>query len=189
MSEPWFRQRPVIALSVAGALFAAVLVLRLRTGDPADAYSLLYVLPVALVAVSFGARAGAAAGVLAVALMIVWVRVDDVTLSATGWATRALPMLLLGVLVGDASDRVRRAEADGRRLAAAALLHREAIEINDSLIQGMAAVRWSLEAGRVDAGMSTLDDTNNQAHRLVSELIRQADMGGRTEAIGERARS
>jgi hypothetical protein len=188
-SEPWFRQRPVIALIVAGVLFVAVLALRLRTGDAADAYSLLYVFPVALVAVTFGVRAGAAAGVLAVALMGVWVWVDEVTLSTTGWASRVLPMLLLGVLLGDAADRVRRAEADRSRLAAAALLHREAIEINDSLIQGMAAARWSLEAGRVDAGLGTLDDTIAQAQELVSELIRRADMGDRAEVVGGRARS
>lgn len=78
-------------------------------------------------------------------------------------------------------------EAERRELEAAALLHREAIEVNDSLVQGMAAAKWSLEAGSVDAGLRVLDDTIARGHDLVSGLIRRADMGGRTESLGDRA--
>jgi hypothetical protein len=180
--EPWFRQRPVVALGVAGMLYALVLSLRLSAGGPDDAYSLLYVLPVALVAISFGMRAGLAGGLAAVALTVVWVVVDDVNLSLTGWGSRIVPLLLLGGLLGDASDRLRRADAEKRRLEAAALLYREAIEINDSLVQGMAAARWALEAGRLEAGLRTLEQTIVQAEELVSGLIRQADMGGSSAA-------
>ena len=180
---PWFRRRPVLALAVAGVLYAAVLALRLFVGGPVDAYSMLFALPVALVAITFGLRAGVAAGLVAVGLIVVWVVVRDVSLGPTGWASRAVPMLLLGLVLGDASDRLSRAEAERRRLEEAALLHRQAIEINDSLVQGMAAARWSLEAGRIDAGLQTLDETINQAHDLVSGLIRQAGMGTRTEEV------
>ena len=180
--EPWFRQRPVVALGVAGLLYGLVLSLRLSAGGPDDAYSLLYVLPVGLVAITFGMRAGLAGGLVAVALIVIWVVVDDVSLSATGWASRILPLLLLGGLLGDASDRVRRADVEKRRLESAALLYREAIEINDSLVQGMAAARWALEAGLLDAGLRTLEQTIVQAEELVSGLIRQADMGGSSAA-------
>jgi hypothetical protein len=180
--EPWFRQRPVVALGVAGVLYVLVFLLRVLAGGPDDAYSLLFVLPVALVAVTYGMRAGLAAGFAGVALTAVWVVVDDVSLSPTGWGSRILPFLLLGGLLGDASDRLRRADAEKRRLEAAALLYREAIEINDSLVQGMAAARWALEAGRVDAGLHTLEQTIVQAETLVSGLIRQADMGGSSPA-------
>jgi K+-sensing histidine kinase KdpD len=180
-------QRTLLTLAVAGVLFVAVLCLRLIAGDATDAYSMLYVFPVALVATTFGMRAGAAAGVLAVLLIAVWATADDISLSPLGWAARVLPILLLGVLVGEATDRLRRMESDRRQLEAAALLHREAIEINDSLVQGMAAAKWSLEAGSIDAGLRVLDDTIARAHDLVSDLIRRADMGGRTEALAERA--
>jgi hypothetical protein len=180
--EPWFRQRPVVALGVAALLYALVLSLRLSAGGPDEAYSLLYVLPVALVAITFGLRAGLAGGLVAVALTVVWVVVDDVSLGLTGWGSRILPLLLLGGLLGDASDRLRRADAEKRRLEAAALLYREAIEINDSLVQGMAAARWALEAGRPEAGLRTLELTIVQAEELVSGLIRQADMGGSSAA-------
>ncbi|RNM11102.1 DUF4118 domain-containing protein [Nocardioides pocheonensis] len=176
----------LLTLAVAGVLFAGVLSLRLLAGDAADAYSMLYVFPVALVATTFGMRAGTAAGLLAVALIALWAAADQVSLPPVAWAARVLPILLLGLLVGEATDRLRRSEAERRRLEAAALLHREAIEINDSLVQGMAAAKWSLEAGSVDAGLRVLDDTIARGHELVSGLIRRADMGGRSEPLGER---
>jgi hypothetical protein len=86
-------------------------------------------------------------------------------------------------VVGDASDRLRRAEEQRQRFEAAALLHREAIEINDSLVQGMAAAKWSLESGQTDLGIQTLETTLNRAQDLVSGLIRRADMGERAEDV------
>jgi glucose-6-phosphate-specific signal transduction histidine kinase len=125
--DPWFRQRPLLVLAVAGVLYLAVFVLRIFAGDAEDAYSMLYVFPVALVATAFGARPGTLAGLLAVVLMVVWAVVRDVSLDPTGWLSRIVPVLLLGVLLGSAADRERRAEDERRRLEAAALLHREAI--------------------------------------------------------------
>jgi hypothetical protein len=173
-------------VAVAGALFAAVLTLRVLDGTAGDAYSLLYALPVALLATTFGLRAGTLAGLLAVGLTVLWAVVQDVSLSPTGWASRVVPLLLIGVLLGHATSRERRADAERRRLEEAARLHREAIEINDSLVQGMAAARWSLGAGRVDAGMQILDETIVRAHDLVSDLIRRADMGARAEPLDGR---
>ena len=183
--DPWFRRRPALALAVAVLLYAAVLVLRLGAGTPGDAYSMLYALPVALVAITFGLRPGLVAGVVAVGLIVLWAQVEDVSLTATGWTSRAVPLLLLGGLLGQAADQVRRAEAERRDFEAAALLHREAIEINDSLVQGMAAAKWSLESGQVEAGLRILEGTINQAQELVSRLITRAGMGGRTEPLDE----
>jgi hypothetical protein len=45
------------------------------------------------------------------------------------------------------------------------------------------AAKWSLEAGSIDAGLTTLDDTLNRARELVSGLIRQAGMGDRSEEL------
>jgi hypothetical protein len=181
--EPWFRERPYFTVAASALLYLGIFVPRLFFGTPRDAYSMLYVFPVALLATAFGRRIGALAGVVAVALIVAWALIDQVELSFIGWASRILPLLLLGALVGDAADRLARAEAERIRLAAAALLHREAIEINDSLIQGMSAAKWSLEAGRSETGLQTLNDTIAQGHALVSGLIREAGMGGRTEPL------
>lgn len=180
---PWFRRRPRLTIGLAGAMFVGVLVLRLSAGTAVDAYSMLYALPIALLATALGVRAGAVAGVVAVSLTVLWAVTQDVSLSPTGWASRIVPMLLLGVLLGDASDRVQRSEEERLQLEAAALLHRQAIEINDSLVQGMAAAKWALEAGNATDAAALLDQTIAQAHALVSELIRQAGMGGRTESL------
>ena len=148
--DPWFRRHPGLALTVAGVLYAAVLALRLLHGTPADAYSMLYALPVALLATTFGLLAGTGAGLVAVGLTVLWAVVRDASLTPTGWASRVLPLLLLGVLIGHATDRARRAEMERRRLeAAAAHLHREAIEVNGALGQGMAAAKRSLETGQL----------------------------------------
>ena len=180
---PWFSRRPGLTLLVIGVLFAAVLALRLLAGGPVDAYSMLYVLPVALAATALGMRGGAAAGVLAVALVLVWTVVRDVELGPSGWLTRAVPLLLLGFLLGRARDRARRAEVDLRRHEVAAMLHREAIEINDSLVQRMTAAKWSLESGLTEAGLDILTTAVSEAHQLVSDLLRRADMGERAEAL------
>jgi hypothetical protein len=181
--DPWFRRQPALAVGVAALLYAAVFTLRLLTGDAADAYSMLYALPVALVASAYGMRAGLLAGVLAVGLIGLWTVLADISLTPSGWLSRALPLLLLGALLGQATDQALAAETERRELEAAALLHREAIEINDSLIQGMAAAKWTLESGQLDAGLRILETTIAEAHELVSRLIRRAEMGDRTEPV------
>jgi hypothetical protein len=174
---PWFRERPQWAIAVAAALFVAVFALRISTGTADDAINMLHALPVALVALAFGRTAGVLAGVLAVALVGAWVAIDDVELSALGWASRVVPLLLLGGLLGDASDRLAAAFATQRAMEAAAQRHRDATEVNDTLVQGMAAAKWAFEAGRTEAGLRTLEETLEVGHELVSKLMRDADMG------------
>jgi hypothetical protein len=176
-SVPWFRARPRSVLGVAAVLFLAVFVLRLSVGGPVDAINMLYALPIALVALAFGRTAGVVAGLLGVALVGAWAMVDDVSLSVLGWASRILPMLLLGWLLGDASDRLALADARQRVLEAAAQRHRDATEVNDTLVQGMAAAKWALEAGRYESGLKTLEETLQVGHELVSKLMRDAEMG------------
>lgn len=180
---PWFRRHPGSALSVAAALFVAVLVLRLLAGSVSDAFSMLYALPVALVASTLGVRAGAGAGLLAIGLIGVWVAADDISLTPLGWMSRVVPLLLLGILVGRAADQVREAEEERRRMETSALLHQEAIEVNDTLVQGLAAARLYFEGGDVETGRRILDETIAQARELVSGLIRRADMGGRSVSV------
>lgn len=181
--DPWFRRHPASALSVSAALFAGVLTVRLLAGGPADAFSLMYALPVALLASAFGLRGGLVAGMVAVGLIVIWAESEHVSLTAAGWASRVIPILLLGVLLGQAVDQARRAETERRQLEGSALLHREAIEINDLLVQGLAAARLYFENGDVTTGRQVLDQTIGQARELVSGLIRRAEMGDRTVPI------
>lgn len=174
---PWFRARPRAALGVSVLLFGAVLALRLADDKATDAISMLYTLPVALVALAFGRSAGIVAGVTALLLVGLWVLVTGEGLTILGWVSRAVPLVLLGALVGDASDRLSRAERLRLALEAAAQRQRDATEVNDTLVQGMAAAKWALESGRHESGLKTLDDTLRLGHELVSQLLREGDMG------------
>lgn len=168
---PWFWLRPALAAGVSAVLFAVIVVLRWSFGDAADAISMLYVFPVALLALSFGLRVGFGAGVFAVGLLALWVTTSGESLSALGWLSQATPPLLLGLLVGAAADRIRDASRAERDAAKVVLLQREAAEINDHVLQQMAAAKWMLEAGRVEDGIDLLADTMDTAQQLVARML------------------
>jgi hypothetical protein len=140
-----------------------------------DAVSMLYVFPVALIGISHGRWAGLVAGCITVGLIAAWVLLRSPDLSAIGWLARALPMLLMGVLIGDASDRLDLAAEEREAYRLALDRQQEAVEINDTLVQRMSAAKWSIEAGRIAAGLQILGQTVELGHKLVSELIRQTD--------------
>src|SRR5690348_706061 len=106
---------PRLAVPVAAALFVGITVVRFLIGDVSDAISFLYALPVALIAVTFGASAGVAAAMLAVALFGSWVAFEHPDVHLVGWVSRATVLLLLGVLLGLTAERLR---ASQRRYAA-----------------------------------------------------------------------
>lgn len=168
---PWFWLRPALAVGVSAVLFAVIIVLRWTVGGIEESISMLYVLPVALLALGFGFRVGFGAGIFAVGLLALWVISSGESLSPLGWLSRATPLLLLGALTGAAADRIRTAAASERRAAAAALLQREAAEINDHVLQQMAAAKWMLEAGRQDDGVELLENTMDTAQQLVSRML------------------
>lgn len=174
--RPWFQRQPRVTAMVSAGMFVTVTAIRLAMGDDAAvAVSMLYTLPVSLVAMTWGRLAGVGAAVLAVALMGVWVLVANVDLSWVGWLSRAVPLVLIGFLLGDAGQRLGRAEHERAWAEEREQRHRQGVEINDSLIQGMAAAKWSLESGNLSAGLTILDDTIRRGQSLVSELIRDAE--------------
>jgi predicted lipid-binding transport protein (Tim44 family) len=172
---PWFGSRPRLAVWVAAGLFAGVLALRFAVADPARPVTLLFSLPIALLAMTAGRRGGLSGGLAAGLLLGTWAVLDGVALGPLDWLAAVLPLLLLGGLIGDATGRLRRSEAERVRLEAAAQRHRDAIEVNDSIVQGLTAARWSLEAGNVDQGLAIVAETADRASVLVSDLLRDED--------------
>lgn len=173
---PWFTARPRLTVVVVVALFAAVCAARLLVSRSHDPITLFFALPIALAATAFGLRGGVISGLAAVGLLVVWGVGWQADLSPVGWIAQALPLLLLGGLLGDAADRATRAEATRHELELAAERRREAAEINDTLIQGMTAAKWAIEAGDRDTGLATLNDTLGMGQRLVSELLRDSSV-------------
>ena len=177
---PWFRRRPELAIAASVALFVAVLALRLFEPSTEVPVGLLYCLPIALLAVTFGRTAGLLAGAAGVAATSTWALAAGADYGALSWTSRTLPLLLLGGLLGDAADRLVRSEAEARRVSVAAARTREAVELNDSVVQGLAAAKWALEAGRHERGLEIVTETMEQAQSMVSQLLRDAEIGLRT---------
>jgi len=103
-------ERPRASLAMAAGLFAAIFVLRLIASEAGDGVTFLYVLPVVLVAVAYGGRRGLAAAGVAFALSTAWVLIEDVPVSAVGYATRAAVFAFVAVLVGRFATQLRRAD-------------------------------------------------------------------------------
>ena len=182
---PWFHRWPRVSIAVAALLYSGIFALRMTTGSPSEATTMFFVLPIALLAMTFGLLAGLVGGLVAVGLVVIWAFTESVELSPVGWATRVMPMLLLGVLLGRAVDLLRRSEAERARLDKAAGWHRQAAEINDSIVQGLAVAKWSLERGNVTAALEIITETLDRAHDMVSQLIRDAGLEpGGTHAPG-----
>jgi hypothetical protein len=183
---PWFGGRPRLTLAVAVVLFAAVLALRFVVEPTREPITLLFCLPIALLAVAFGLRGGLLGGLTGVLLLAPWVLTEDRSVWLPEWALRAVPMLLLGVLLGDAVDRLRRSDEQRRHLEGVAQRHRDAVEFNDSVVQRLAAAKWALEAGRNDRGLEIITETLDTAQGLVSDLLRDAHMGVSGTPVGKR---
>lgn len=175
---PWFSRRSGLALAGVVAMFASVTAARVLLGDDASVgVTLFYVVPISLAALVWGRLAGMVASGVALLLLASWVLVADVDLTVLGWSARVVPILLVGLLLGDASDRLRRADQAHAEQVERELLHRQAVEINDSLLQGMTAAKWALEAERYDVAAARLSDTLASGQKLVASLIKNSEMG------------
>lgn len=172
LSWPWFTPHRSWATAVAVALFAGIFGVRLTAGAPDDPISLLYALPIALLAMTWGLRGGAAGSLVAVALVVGWVVLDGIELSAVGWSSRIVPLALLGLLVGSATDGLERARVTEQELLATQLREREAAEINDSIIQGLVAAKWLIESGESERGVVYLSESIQRTQALVGDLLR-----------------
>ena len=97
-------------LATAVGLYGAVFALRAAVGDATDAIGLLYVVPIALVALELGLAAGIAAAALALGLVGVWALDAQVHLGVLGVITRGVAFLAVGCVAGRFSDRMRGAQ-------------------------------------------------------------------------------
>lgn len=177
---PWFRRHPQHAAVVTAVLFAAVTTLRLLTTNESDATGLLYALPVALAAMAFGRVVGTTAALCAAGLLWGWVAGHpEVSLSALGWTSRIVPLVLLGVLVGSAADAVEEATATRLALAVAEARRRDAAEVNDQILQRLTVAKWRAEAGAGEDAAELLDEAMVQAQQLVSSLLEDVELTDR----------
>jgi diguanylate cyclase (GGDEF)-like protein/PAS domain S-box-containing protein len=103
-------------MMAAAALFAAVTALRFVSGDrPGEGITLLYVVPIALLALDFGPRGGLIGGLIGVGLVLFWALVENVDVPAIGYATRTVSFVVVGLGVGLLSERRKAADAETAR--------------------------------------------------------------------------
>lgn len=87
--------------------------------------------------------------------------------------------ILVIAIVRDASERAR-AERDARRLREHQLLRRQALEINDAVVQGLASASYALDANNKEMAAEALRATLASARTLMRDLL------GTDEAQGVR---
>ena len=108
MAKEESRNRHRAVVAVAALLFAAIFVLRVAIDDPNALVANFFAVPIALVAGTFGLRAGLAAAGVAVGLVFAWGAVRGVHLGALGYAARATVFFTVAGLVGWYSDARER---------------------------------------------------------------------------------
>jgi PAS domain S-box-containing protein len=100
---------------LAALMLASVFVLRLDVDRADAAVSLLFALPVALLAVELGAFAGLAGAGVATTLVVVWASTANANLDVMGYVSRAGTFVLLGGLLGIFADRLHAAALRAER--------------------------------------------------------------------------
>lgn len=173
-ARSWFERR-VIVLGVAACMTVVVFVLRELFNNRLEALGLLYVVPVALIGLELGLRAGVAAVVGTLLLVAIRPPSNDPGVDALGLVTRGVALLAVGVIAGRFSDRMREAKEQLQeqfRSAGHVLgVHEEerrgiAEQLHEQAAQTMAATL--LLVGHLDRG--SLD----QMTRAQLEEIRQS---------------
>lgn len=125
----------------------------------------------------------------AVHLLLPSLGVDDPTALALRagwpWPNAALDLMTAVVAAAYLSLRGRdgRPAADAGMFADVRARERQALEINDNLVQGLARVKWALEAKRADEAHAAADETLAEAQRMVTDLLESTAADG-TPAIG-----
>ena len=118
--RPSLGRRGTVALAVA--LFVGVFVLRQSKANIADAGEILFVLPIALLAVAFGFRGGLTGALVALGLVVPFgIASGDSIARGQVYVGRAIAFLVLGMLLGAFVDRRRALEAEISRYYAGSL--------------------------------------------------------------------
>ncbi len=179
-----------VPLFVIVTLFLGVTALRWFLENSGEAVALLYLVPIVLAALGRGRRGGvisASAAAASFALLTGLRGRGD--LDVTGWALPILAMYLLGVVVGQLVERLAArtqlaAHAVDRRRELEQLCVRQqaALRVSDSMLQGVAAARWMLEAGRTEQAIDTLGATVAEGVQHLSAALASGPTRDRSRA-------
>jgi signal transduction histidine kinase len=150
--------RQLAVVSVAAALFAATFAARMAIDDPGTLIANFYVVPIALLAIEFGTRAGLLAAACALGLVFAWSALQTVHLGALGYTARGAALLVSGAVVGRFSDRLRNDIAERRRAQRDLSLYAEQLgRANQQLAQSVERLEAFAEIARAVGGETDLE--------------------------------
>jgi diguanylate cyclase (GGDEF)-like protein/PAS domain S-box-containing protein len=108
------RSKPA-RLALAIALCAAVTAGRFASDNPGDAVGILFIVPVAMVALDFKWRGGLIAGAVATLITAIWAFVEHQHLTIVGYTVRGVAFIVVGVLVGVMTAQREQSTRDAER--------------------------------------------------------------------------
>jgi signal transduction histidine kinase len=144
-------------VGVSLALFIGAFVFRLVVDDPGTLIANIYTLPIAILAIAFGLRAGLAAAAFAFFLVWLWGQLNDQHLGVLAYSTRATVFVLVGALVGHYSERLRRDIGERRRAEAELAIRARDLEVsNAELSRAVTQLEAFAEIARAVGGETEL---------------------------------
>ncbi len=165
----WPRLGAVATLALSLALFAAIFALRVSDANIADNEGILFIVPIGVLALRFGLRAGLAGALLGFALMVVWDAVSGhVQLTWLGYVNRGIAFLALAALLGTFIDRSRRLEGEVRHY------YDESLELQSRSQRQLANSARSLEE-KVAERTFELDDARAETLHLLAAAVEYRD--------------
>ena len=191
-------------LAAALALFMGGFALRLSVEDPGALVANFYTVPIAMLAMVFGVRAGLAAAGFAMLLVWAWGQFEDQHVGLLGYSTRGAVFLLVGSLVGYYAERLRSDIAERRRAEAELELRAADLAVsNAELSLAVTRLEAFAEIARAVGGETelptVLDRILSQGREILeartlvayleggSELVAAAATDGNRAGLPERA--
>jgi signal transduction histidine kinase len=154
-------ERPRVVVAAALIASAAITLWRMSSGDADDAMDLLYVVPIALLALELGLYGGIGAAAFALALVGIWSGVHGVELGPLGFLTRAVAFAAVGAIAGRFAERMRSVHL-----------------LQHGLLQSGLTLGW------VDLDHPPLFELAEAARRLTGARGVRAELLGKTEEVG-----
>ncbi len=150
------RRAAIVAL--AAVLFAIAFASRLAINDPNALLANFYIVPIAVLAIEFGTRAGLLASAVAFALVPAWSVINSVHVDALGYVSRGAAFFVTGVVVGGFSDRLRRDNAEREDAQRDLALYADQLEgSNRGLARSVERLEAFAEIARAVGGETDLE--------------------------------
>jgi signal transduction histidine kinase len=126
--------------------------------DPNALLANFYILPIAVLAIEFGTRAGLIAAAVAFALVPAWAVINSVHVDALGYVSRGAAFLVTGLVVGGFSDRLRKDTAERQDAQRDLALYADQLEgSNRDLARSVERLEAFAEIARAVGGETDLE--------------------------------